>query len=231
MSLRAIASDGSTARVTAHEYARSSLRRAILRGDLASGAHVPQVEWARRLAVSTTPVREALRDLASDGMVQLDAHRGAYVSRLTFEQVSEIYSIRKILEPAAMRDAAGLITPSTLARAERLNMLLGQQMSSGRWAELHCEFHDTLLTDLQSPRMVRTVISLRDSAAPYVAAARNRQGTALAHTAEHRELLEALRAGDHDRAAAVALQHLDSTMSALTYDRATSSRQQLEQAS
>jgi DNA-binding GntR family transcriptional regulator len=212
-------------RWTAHEYARDALRRAILRGELELGSRVPQVAWAKRLEISTTPIREALRDLATEGMVELDAHRGAFVNRLTFEQVAEIYHIRQILEPAAMRDAARLMTPSTMARIEHLHSLLGEQLGLGRWAELHCDFHDALLTDLRSDRLVRTIINLRNSAAPYVAAARRRQGTALAHAEEHRDLLDALRAGDGERAATVSLQHLESTMTALAYDRATASRQ------
>lgn len=208
-------------RFTAHEYARDSLRRAILRGELETGSRVPQVAWAKRLEMSTTPIREALRDLATEGMVELDAHRGAFVNRLTFDQVAEIYHIRKILEPAAMRDAARLITPATMARVEHLHDLLGEQLGLGRWAELHCEFHDALLTDLRSDRLVRTIINLRNSAAPYVAAARRRQGTALAHAEEHHDLIDALRAGNGERAASVSLQHLESTMAALAYDRAT----------
>ncbi|HSK97629.1 MAG TPA: GntR family transcriptional regulator [Euzebyales bacterium] len=218
-------SDARASRLTAHEYARDSLRRAILRGDLETGSRVPQVAWARRLEVSTTPIREALRDLATEGMVELDAHRGAFVNRLTFEQVQEIYHIRQILEPAAMRDAARLTTPASMARIEHLHALLGEQVGLGRWAELHCEFHDALLSDVPSERLKRTIINLRNSAAPYVAAARRRQGTALAHAEEHRDLLDALRARDEERAAAVALQHLESTMTALAYERAATQRQ------
>lgn len=210
-------------RLTAHEYARDALRRAILRGELVTGSRVPQVAWAKRLQVSTTPVREALRDLATEGMVELDAHRGAFVNRLTFEQIAEIYHIRKILEPAAMRDAARLMAPSTMARVERLHAMLSEQQSVGRRAELHCEFHDALLTNVPSERLVRTIVNLRNSAAPYVAA-RRRGGMALAYDEEHRDLLDALRDRDEDRAANVTLRHLASTMAALTYDRATQQR-------
>lgn len=212
--------DTDNARRTAHEYARDALRRAILRGELVTGAHVPQVAWAKRLQLSTTPVREALRDLAAEGIVQLDAHRGAFVSQLTFEQVAEIYRIRKILEPAALREAAHLNTPVTLARADRLLRALGDQTNVGHWTELHCEFHDTLLADLRSRRMLHTVRSLRDSVAPYVAAARLRHGIVAVHATEHRDLLDAMRARDADRVASIALQHLESTMAALRADRA-----------
>jgi DNA-binding GntR family transcriptional regulator len=218
MVLRSI-SDAHAARTTAHEYARDALRRAILRGDLAPDERVPQVVWADRLGVSTTPVREALRDLAAEGMVQLDAHRGAYVTRLTYEQVCEIYRIRQTLEPAALSDAARVITAVTLARADRLHRALVEQTGIGRWTELHCELHDTLLADLRSRRMLLTVTSLRDSVSPYVSAVLRRQGVVRPH-GEHRDLLDAMHAHDGDRAAEVALRHLKSTLSVLRYDHA-----------
>ncbi|HSK96954.1 MAG TPA: GntR family transcriptional regulator, partial [Euzebyales bacterium] len=196
-----------------------ALRRAILRGDLVAGERVPQVVWADRLGVSTTPVREALRDLATEGMVQLDAHRGACVTRLTYEQVCEIYRIRQTLEPAALRDAARLITPVTLARAERLHRALVEQTDLGRWTELHCELHDTLLGDLRSQRMLVTVTSLRDNVSAYVSAVLRRQGVVRPH-GEHRDLLDAMHAHDGDRATDIALRHLASTVAVLRYDHA-----------
>lgn len=222
MALRPI-SDVQTARTTAHEYARDALRRAILRGDLAAGQRVPQVMWADRLRVSTTPVREALRDLSAEGMVQLDTHRGAFVTQLTFAQVCEIYRIRETLEPAALRDAARLVTPVTLARADRLQRALAEQTDVGRWTELHCELHDTLLADLRSRRMLLMVTGLRDSAAPYVAAVLRRHSMVRAH-GDHRELLDAMRARDTERTGEIALRHLESTMSVLRYDHAMHSR-------
>ena len=219
MALRPI-SDVRVAPTTAHEYTYDALRRAILRGDLAAGERVPQVVWADRLGVSTTPVREALRDLATEGIVQLDAHRGAYVIRLSYEQVSEIYRIRLTLEPAALRGAAHVITPVTLARADRLHRALVEQTDTGQWTELHCELHDTLLTDLPSRRMLTTVTNLRDSVSPYVAAVLRRQGVVRPH-GEHRELLDAMHAHDGERAADVAHRHLQSTMAVLRYDHST----------
>lgn len=64
---------------TAYEHVLQTLRRAILDGDLVGGARLIQSEIAGALEVSKTPVREALRELASDGLVNLDAHRGGIV--------------------------------------------------------------------------------------------------------------------------------------------------------
>src|SRR3990172_11947171 len=89
-------------RQTAHEFVRGVLRRAILNGELASGSRLVQAELAAMLDVSTTPVREALRDLATEGLVQFDPHRGAIVSELSSEDVHAISAFRTVLDPLAL---------------------------------------------------------------------------------------------------------------------------------
>ena len=64
--------------LSAHELARETLRQAILRGQLPGGARLVQADLAVHLRVSTTPVREALRDLATEGLIVLDRHWGAW---------------------------------------------------------------------------------------------------------------------------------------------------------
>src|SRR5690242_7828107 len=85
-------------RRTAHEFVRESLRRAILRGDLTGGERLIQADIAATLEVSTTPVREALRDLAAEGLISLDRHRGGVVRGLNWEDMEEIRKIRHQLE-------------------------------------------------------------------------------------------------------------------------------------
>ena len=84
--LSALAGAGAAGRQTAHEFVRSVLRRAILSGELAGGTRLVQAELAAVLEVSTTPVREALRELASEGLVRFDPHRGAVVQELSGEE-------------------------------------------------------------------------------------------------------------------------------------------------
>ena len=76
-------------RQTAHEYVREVLRRSILNGDLPGGSRLVQAELAATLEVSTTPIREALRDLASEGLVRFDPHRGAVVTELDDEDLRD----------------------------------------------------------------------------------------------------------------------------------------------
>lgn len=210
---------GPTARRTAHEFARDALRHAILRGQLPGGRRLVQSEIAEQLQISTTPVREALRDLATEGLIRLDAHRGAVVRQLDIAEVREIYELRRLLEPEAMRRCAREISAGNLARAVELREEMDRETDVGKWTERNREFHATLMRDVRSGRLTRLITGLQDSAAPYVAAALRGQTLMAADAnAEHQLFIDALRAGDGERAAEAALRHLDSTIAALEHE-------------
>ena len=202
--------DGS--RRTAHELVRDTLRQAILRGTLPGGLRLVQAEIATQLEVSTTPVREALRDLATEGLIRLDAHRGAIVRELEFSEVEEIYDLRMLLEPEALRRATANITAEELAYAASLQAQMDEETDAGVWADLNREFHATLVKAARAPRLITILQNLRDSAAPYVGLSLQTSEEQRRHAnVHHRGILEAMRTGDADTAAAVALEHLEST--------------------
>lgn len=203
-------------RRTAHELVRDTLRRAILRGTLVGGTRLVQAEIAAELGVSTTPVREALRDLATEGLVDLDAHRGASVHKLELGEVQEIYSLRLLLEPEAMRRASTELDTATLDRAELFQKQMDEELDIGIWADLNREFHGTLVGGLELPRLRSILHNLQDGAAPYVGRVLQRIVSLRDQAnSEHRELLTALRNKDVDRAAAITEAHLGHTISAL----------------
>ena len=141
-------------RRTAHEFVKDSLRRAILRGDLSGGSRLIQADLATMLNVSTTPVREALRDLATEGLITLDRHRGGVVRELNWQEMEEIRLIRHQLEPLAVRLVVEHITDAELEEAERLRERMAKERDLGDWVELntqfHLVFHDS--TGVQPPR-------------------------------------------------------------------------------
>ena len=106
-------------RKTAHEFVREVLRRAILSGELTGSTRLVQAELAATLEVSTTPVREALRDLASEGLIRFDPHRGAVVEELSRDELNEVYAIRKVLEPLALTQALPNLTGLAKLKAEK----------------------------------------------------------------------------------------------------------------
>jgi DNA-binding GntR family transcriptional regulator len=203
-------------RRTAHELVRDTLRRAILRGALPGGTRLVQADIAARLNVSTTPVREALRDLATEGLIRLDAHRGAIVYEPDLEEVRELYDLRKILEPEAMKRAVRHVTDEELQRAEAIQHQMDEEQDPAVWVDLNTEFHGLLADAARSPRLSSILKTLRDAAAVYVALALKVRGEQMVlGNKHHHELLDAMRRRDARAAAKIVVEHLDSTMRAV----------------
>ena len=201
---------------TAHEYVKDSLRQAILRGTIPGGSRLVQKDVARDLQVSTTPVREALRDLATEGLIRLDPHRGAIVHRLSYEETREVHDICKLLEPEAMKQAAKCITATTIAEAEVLAQQMVEETDPGRWADLNRQFHGVVIQDIGSKYLLDILRTLRDTAAMYVGVAiQERAGQMDDANHDHREIIDVLRSGNGKRAAELARKHLDLTLRTL----------------
>ena len=81
----------------------AAMRDEILNGDLAPGTRLNQAQLAQRFGTSRIPMRDALARLEQDGLVEIDARRGARVRELTIDDVTEIYDMRQLLEPLAVR--------------------------------------------------------------------------------------------------------------------------------
>ena len=201
---------------TAHEYVLGTLRSAILGGTLAGGTRLVQAELASQLGVSTTPVREALRDMASEGLVVFDPHRGAIVRSLDMEEVREIYELRITLEPLMVRRVADLITDEQLDRADGLAARMRIETNLSTWVELNREFHSVFSEIGEGSRLAGILASLRDSASAYVSLsleARPEQVPQANH--EHDELVKLYRERDADGAVELTVAHLRSTLAAI----------------
>lgn len=198
-------------RRTAHQMVRDSLRRAILDGTLPAGSRLVQADIAARLRVSTTPVREALRDLASEGLIRLDAHRGGVVRETSVQEVREIYLIRRLLEPEAVRLAVEGMEPDLLAALERLHKELDEARDPARWVALNREFHRLLNGAAGLDRLAEILNHLDDNAAVYVNMATDAEHRQEANR-HHQRLLDACRDGDGETAATLVSEHLQQTL-------------------
>lgn len=200
-------------RRTAHQFVRETLRRAILSGGLAAGVRLVQADIAAQLEVSTTPVREALRDLSADGLIHFDPHRGAIVRELDMNELTEIYEIRESLETLAVRKAAERISDAELKAAKSLQDKMNAETDLGAWVMLNAQFHALIVKAARSPRLESIISNLQDTATIYVAHSLNEAPNRVkGGNREHRELLTALRQHDGDRAAKVLTKHLESTL-------------------
>ncbi len=193
---------------TAHEFVRETLRRAILRGDLTGGSRLIQADLASQLEVSTTPVREALRDLATEGLITLDRHRGGVVRELNWDEMEEIRLIREQLEPFAIELAVKGITYPQLDEAAGLCDRMAEEVDLVDWVDLNRRFHFLFHESTGAPRLATILKGLEEAAAVYVAQAQRAHPEIRRRANEaHREFVEACRARDTERARKVMAGH------------------------
>jgi DNA-binding GntR family transcriptional regulator len=213
-----------TDRKTAREQAYQELRRAILGGSLEAGTRLVQTEVAAALRVSTTPVREALRDLAADGLVRFDDYRGAVVQQPDLADIREVYRLRIALEPLAIRQALDGLTAEELERAAELQRQMDTETELGAWVELNSRFH-AVFDDRRSPRTTAILRNLRDNAALVVGFSnRARPNLIRESNRQHHLLVTAGRRRDSDAAAAIVEKHVRETLDAMEDYFATGDR-------
>jgi DNA-binding GntR family transcriptional regulator len=202
-------------RETAHVFVRETIRMGILNGILPGGSRLVQSDLAAQLEVSTTPVREALRDLASEGLIKIDPHRGGIVCQLDIDDLKEIYLIREHLEPLALSMAAPNITPEVIAEARELHEAMSEAPDSAAWVELNRKFHMTLCTPCNSPRLLGILQQLQDGSVMAVSSNIQVAGFRRQANIEHGQLVDAVAVGDVDKATSIMLEHINVSVRAM----------------
>ena len=192
------------------------LRGHILVGTLKAGQVLRQEELARRFNVSRVPVREALSQLEADGLIESRPRRGYAVTSLDTDEIVEVFDLRMLVEEHAGRIAAHSRTPADIAEVERLVLAMEQLDPAAadyrkRWTLLNYEFHLRIVESTRRKRLSRIAGTLRSTVEPYVSVELDLTGNAEMALREHREMLEALRAGDADGLAELSREHVEST--------------------
>ena len=202
--------------VPASHRVKLVLHRGIVTGTIPGGTRLVQSSIAEELAVSTSPVRDALRELAAEGFVRLDDRGGAVVHELCRSELEDIYEIRKMLEPVTTAGAAKLADRTCLLRAVELLAAMESETDGMRWAEHNSSFHSVIDQAGGSLRLVAILKNLRELSARYIThAIITVPDRARRANAEHAEILRAVIARDPEAAAHAVLRHLDGTLRAL----------------
>ncbi|TIC88035.1 GntR family transcriptional regulator [Nocardioides sp. GY 10113] len=196
------------------------LHRAILNGDLAPGSTVSIVDLCERFDISHIPVREALRRLESEGVIELRPGRSALVATVTTEELRNIYHLRKLIESDLCRRAGATITEERLADAEEaLAEYVGIEREPAALAAKHHAFHEAMLLDEIGPADANVLRVLWKASDRYLHllmgeldhAPETQQG----RIDEHRHLLDLARDHKVEELTAAWVAHLESTENAL----------------
>lgn len=195
----------------AADVVREALRDAILEGDFAPGARLREEELAHQFRVSRTPVREALQQLSSEGLVQTSPHQGATVASLTVEDILSIYVVREALEGVSARLAARRATPEQcerlLAIVEEMESRIVDNDPNGM-AELNLRFHAELRQAARNRHLDRFLSQIEHAVRRFGQTTYAHTGRMATSIAEHRAIVEAVIARDHERAEALAIEHM-----------------------
>jgi DNA-binding GntR family transcriptional regulator len=190
------------------EVIAESLRQAIIDGQLGPGESLRQENLARHYAVSRIPVREALRQLGSEGWIVLEPNRGARVSPLSAQEVREIYEIRASLEVTALRLAGPHHTPQSLKRAAAALRVSRGERDQSRYVQHNREFHLALYAPAGRPRLTAMIDSLHSQGERYLRLKLDMPTYKHQSDDEHEEIFEALRGGKIERAVRILQPHM-----------------------
>ena len=193
-----------------------ALRAAILANEIPSGARLLEAEIAARMGVSRAPVREAIRHLEQEGLVEFFPHRGAVVVGLPEAEIDAIYELRAIIEGRAMASVTGTVGDEELATLEGLidemrSVLPNRDVETV--ADVDLRFHG-LIVEWSGLTLLRHIWASLDGLVRVRSyQAMERPGKAARYflknaATSHVILVDALRAGDPEKAAEAARQHV-----------------------
>jgi DNA-binding GntR family transcriptional regulator len=193
----------------------SHLIEAIATNLLPQGSRIQEDILAAQMGVSKTPVREALRRLEAEGFISVDPHRTPEVRRLTPQDVDELYSVREYLERLAVRMIATARPGGILAELETLQVSAEASLGSGEPIEVsksvsyNRRFHGLIFQGAGNSRLRRLYrlidVDVRRLSYQSIRVS-GRQRDAVV---QHRAILEAMKAGDADRAEELVVEHVE----------------------
>jgi DNA-binding GntR family transcriptional regulator len=196
-------------RASTAEQVADGLREMIVRGELEPGAPLREVSMAASIGISRNTMREAIRLLAREGLVTHNMHRGALVSRLTEDDVGDIFRVRRTLELEAVQATAGA-TQEQLAALEATVRGFEQAADGPSYESLvdsDVEFHERLVGMLGSPRLDRFFKTIQAELRLCLSIV-DRHDDPGRLIAEHRELYELIASGRQEACIARMTRHL-----------------------
>ena len=205
--------------------AYESIRRAIIEGQFASGERLKENVLTTLCNVSRTPVREALRRLATEGLVIVTPNAGAHVSILEPSELEETYVLRGMLESYAAQQAATRISQEAIAQMKILAAAMEKAVEEGQasinrdFADANAQFHRIIMSAAHSHRlaaMAAMVVDLSFTLRTFALYTPEDRFRSLHH---HRELIEAFEARDGVWAASVMKSHMQAAYQALVRSR------------
>ena len=199
-------------RSTLQERVTMAIRKAILDGYWKDGEKIRQEEISQMLSVSRMPIREALKQLAQEGLITLEHHRGAIVNPITEKDVLEVYELRSRLESLAVELAVPNLDEETLRTLDHYNVKMQEAADNQNvvnYIALNREFHFLIYKNADWRRLGILINTLWSGLPPYAPSLLANQ--IVLSNEDHVRLLDFLRKRDAAKASELMCQHIRRT--------------------
>lgn len=205
-------------KVTINEYLPlrdvvfNTLRQAILKGELKPGERLMEIQLAKRLGVSRTPIREAIRKLELEGLVVMIPRKGAEVAKITEKDLRDVLEVRCTLEELAVSLAANNIKKEDVAVLEAKNNEFIEAISKENvveMAEADVNFHDAIYALTDNARLIQILNNLREQMYRYRFEYIKDSDKRKTLVEEHRVIIEALANKDTEAVKKAVRQHIE----------------------
>lgn len=184
------------------------IRQQIYRRDLAPGSWIDELKMAESFGISRTPLREALKVLAAEGLITMKVRRGAYVTEVSEKDLRDVYHLLALLESDATATAAKLATSAQLEQLQAVHHELENATHDAqRFLELNEQFHMQLLALCDNRYLLQTVNDLRKVMKLHRQQSLFQDGRIKESLLEHATILQALLQRQPEAARAAMLQH------------------------
>lgn len=197
----------------------NTLRQAILRGELKPGERLMEIQLAKKLGVSRTPIREAIRKLELEGLVLMIPRKGAEVAEITEKSLRDVLEVRKALEDLAVQLACDKIKAEQIEELKKSAKEFKESLSAGsditKIAEADVKFHDVIYFATDNQRLIQLLNNLREQMYRYRVEYLKKKEFHSQLLTEHEELIHMIEKRNKERASEVTNRHIDNQVEAV----------------
>ncbi len=187
------------------------LKHKILTGEIKTRTRLMEIDLAEKMNVSRTPIREAIRELAADGLVTIEPRRGAYVSDISVKSMLDVFEVREDLEGLASYLATQRITEEeklALTKIHQQYELAVESRNKAEIVELDEKFHNQIVSCSRNQTLIYMVNQVQELSLRFRYLYYDDSNAFDRIPKEHKDILEAIISGDADKARQAADAHI-----------------------
>lgn len=188
-----------------------TLREAIIVGELKPGERLMEVQLAEKMGVSRTPVREAIRKLELEGLVNMIPRKGAHVADLSVKDIMDVLEVRATLDGLASHLAASRITDEELKELKHIQIQFNKHVKKDNLQgsiKKDVEFHEIIYCSSRNDKLIQIVNNLREQVHRFRVIYLKDYSSGREILKEHEEIIDAMEKKDSDMARKVAIEHI-----------------------